>query len=48
MTGDTLPALSRFDFPTALVVTGRGEVLALAGAVDEVFPLASVTKTLVA
>ncbi|MCL3777784.1 MULTISPECIES: serine hydrolase domain-containing protein [unclassified Actinomyces] len=44
----TLPALSRFSFPTALVVTQGGRVIARAGAVDEVFPLASVTKPLVA
>ena len=43
-----LPSLSRFDFPTALVVTQGGRVLACAGAVDEVFPFASVTKPLVA
>lgn len=43
-----LPSLSRFDFPTALVVTQSGRVLACAGAVDEVFPFASVTKPLVA
>ncbi|QPL05198.1 MULTISPECIES: serine hydrolase domain-containing protein [Actinomyces] len=43
-----LPALSRFTFPTALVVTQAGRVIARAGAVDEVFPLASVTKPLVA
>ena len=43
-----LPALSAFPFPTALVVTGApatdGGVLIEAGDVDEVFPLASVTK----
>ena len=47
-----LPALSAFPFPTALVVTGApatdGGVLIEAGDVDEVFPLASVTKPIVA
>ena len=48
----TLPALSAFPFPTALVVTGApatdGGVLIEAGDVDEVFPFASVTKPIVA
>ncbi|CAM3004318.1 serine hydrolase [Actinomyces slackii] len=43
-----LPALAAFDFPLALVVTSGGAVLGEAGRVDEVFPLASVTKPIVA
>ena len=43
-----LPALALFDFPTALVVSQGGETIAEAGAVDTVFPLASVTKPLAA
>ena len=51
-----LPALADFPFPTALVVTGTVTgspvtdigVLHEAGDVDEIFPLASVTKPIVA
>lgn len=43
-----LPALEALDFPHALVATGGGRTLIEAGAVDEVFPLASVTKPIVA
>ena len=47
-----LPAMADFPFPTALVVTGApapdGGVLHESGAVDEIFPLASVTKPIVA
>ncbi|AVM62494.1 serine hydrolase domain-containing protein [Actinomyces sp. oral taxon 897] len=42
-----LPALSAFSLPTALVVTQDGQVIARAGDVDAVHPLASVTKPLV-
>ena len=42
-----LPALSAFSLPTALVVTQDGQVMARAGDVDAVHPLASVTKPLV-
>ena len=42
-----LPALSAFSLPTALVVTQDGQVIARAGDVDAVYPLASVTKPLV-
>lgn len=52
LTGDAalavLPALAGFDFPTALVVCQGGRVIAEAGAVMEVLPLASVTKPIVA
>ena len=44
---DRLPALSAFSLPTALVVTQDGQVIARAGDVDAVHPLASVTKPLV-
>lgn len=44
---DRLPALSAFSLPTALVVTQDGQVVARAGDVDAVHPLASVTKPLV-
>ncbi|RRD30924.1 serine hydrolase domain-containing protein [Actinomyces bowdenii] len=43
-----LPALEALAFPCALVATGGGRTLIEAGAVDEVFPLASVTKPIVA
>ncbi|QQO77163.1 serine hydrolase domain-containing protein [Actinomyces sp. HMT897] len=44
---DRLPALSAFSLPTALVVAQDGQVIARAGDVDAVHPLASVTKPLV-
>ncbi|QKD79049.1 serine hydrolase domain-containing protein [Actinomyces marmotae] len=48
MINDLLPALGLFDFPTALVVTEGDRVIAEAGEIDAVFPLASVTKPIVA
>ena len=44
----SLSALADFDFPTALVVSQGGQVLAQAGQVESDFAFASVTKPLVA
>lgn len=44
----SLSALANFDFPTALVVSQGGQVLAQAGQVENDFAFASVTKPLVA
>lgn len=43
-----LPALAAFDFPCALIATQGEQTLIEAGEVDTVFPLASVTKPIVA
>ncbi|WP_366180911.1 serine hydrolase domain-containing protein [Actinomyces timonensis] len=48
MTNNSIPALGLFDFPTALVVTEGGRIIAEAGDLGAVFPLASVTKPIVA
>ena len=48
MSGHALAALGLFDFPTALVVTEGGRIIAEEGDVDAVFPFASVTKPIVA
>lgn len=44
----SLSALAEFDFPTALVVSQDGQVLAQGGQVESDFAFASVTKPLVA
>lgn len=43
-----VPTLTRFTFPVALVVTDGGRTVLEAGSTTEVFPLASVTKPIVA
>ena len=44
----SLSALAEFDFPTALMVSQGGQVLAQGGQVESDFAFASVTKPLVA